>query len=265
MPDSIRVVRSARFAVTAAFLLVALLTLAACGGASAPPTPTPSPTPSPTPEPTATPVPATATEAEPATAPAATPQVTIPDGFTPELDEVRGYSLALPGGWTNLDLRGRQFRNMAGTFGLGDAMAPLIQFLESPEGDAVGIVAMTDLGGVMFGGLPTLLNVSVLDAPGATPEQVREMVAQLLEDNAALLGDLNVETLDVATVNNLPAVVADATGDLASVGMDAQLYAKVVGLIANDKVYVLTLATEAGNRADKEPVFAEIIGTFRPE
>ena len=165
----------------------------------------------------------------------------------------------------NLDLRSRQFRNMAGTFGLDDALTPLNQFLESPDGEAVGIVAMTDLAGVMFGGLPTLLNVSVLDAPGATPEQVRLMVAQLLEDNAALLGDLTVESLEATTVNNLPAVVATATGDLASMGMDAQLYAKIVGLIANDKVYVLTLATEAGNRGAKEPVFEQIIGTFRPE
>lgn len=246
---------------TVALLVLLALFLSACGGIVPPPTPTPSPTPTPTPMPTPTPVP----DAEPAVVPAATPQVTIPAGFSPRVDEVRGYSLALPGGWTDLDLRSRQFRNMAGTFGLGDALAPLNQFLESPEGDAVGLVAMTDLAGVMFGGLPTLLNVSVLEAPGATPEQVQTMVAQLLEDNAALLGGLDVESLEATTVNNLPAVVATATGDLASVGMDAQLYARVVGLVANDNVYILTLATEAENRAAKDPVFDDIIGTFRPE
>ena len=47
--------------------------------------------------------------------------------------------------------------------------------------------------------------------------------------------------------------------------MNNELYAKVVGLIANDKVYVLTLATEAGNQAKKEATFDQIIGTFRPE
>ncbi len=249
-----------------AVLLVALLALTACGGTTAPPTstPTPSPTPTPTPVPTPTPKPVDEANTE-AAVPAATPEVTIPSGFKSEVDDALGYSLALPGGWTNLDLRSNQFRTMANTFGLADQLAPLNDFLESPEGEAVGIVAITDLTSVMFGGLPTLLNVSVIDAPGATSDQVETLVAQVVEDNAALMGAITVESLEATTINNLPAVAATIAGDLSSVGMNSKIYAKVVGLIANDKVYLLTLATEAGNRADREAVFDQVIGTFRPE
>ncbi len=149
--------------------------------------------------------------------------------------------------------------------GLDAQLAPLNDFLDSPEGDAVGVVAATDLAGVLFGGLPTILNVSVIDAPGATSESVMASLEDAINANGAMLGDVTIGALEATTVNNLPAVTADAVANLSSVGMDKELYAKVVGLIANDKVYVLTLATEAGNQAKKEATFDQIIGTFRPE
>ena len=76
------------------------------------PTPTNTPEPTPTPKPGETPIPATAT-------PVPTPQVTIPTGFTPVMDDKLAYSLAVPGGWSPLDLRGAQFQQMANTFGMG--------------------------------------------------------------------------------------------------------------------------------------------------
>jgi hypothetical protein len=47
--------------------------------------------------------------------------------------------------------------------------------------------------------------------------------------------------------------------------MNASVYAKVVALIANDKVYILTLGAQLDQRAAKEPAFDQIVGTFRPE
>ena len=47
--------------------------------------------------------------------------------------------------------------------------------------------------------------------------------------------------------------------------MNASVFAKVVAIIANDKIYILTLVAQDNQRAAKEPVFDQIIGTFRPE
>ncbi|HXF62344.1 MAG TPA: hypothetical protein VNK95_12050 [Caldilineaceae bacterium] len=227
-------------------------------------TPTPVPTPTPTPEPTNTPRPGETPE-PPTPTPIPTPQVTIPQGFTPVLDEERGYSLAVPAGWSALDLRSPQFQNLANTFGMGAQLGPLNDFLASPEGEALGVIYVTDLMNAMFGGLPTALNVFVIDAPGVTPDSLLEWLQGLLEANAAMLGDVEIRDMNTAVINNIPGVRGSAVADLSSYGVNAQVFAKVVGLIANDKVYVLTLATQANNQAAKEPVFDQIIGTFRPE
>jgi len=264
----------------ASTLLVLALVMAGCAGMPVdlsqlpflqqflPPTPTVAPTPSPTPtntpEPTntpkpgETPLPATAT-------PIPTPQVTIPSGFTPVKDDTLGYSFAVPSGWSELDLRSAQFQNLANTFGMGAQLQPLNDFLKSDAGKSLGKIYVTDLMSAMFGGLPTLMNVSVIDAPGATPDSVVTWLQGMIDANKASLGDVKIENLKTATVNGMPAVTGEATGSLASVGMNASVFGKVVALIANDKIYLLTLATQDTQRAAKEPAFDQIIGTFRPE
>jgi len=242
-------------------LIFILLGCAPAGQQAAPPptptsTPTPLPTSTPTPLPTPTPVPPTATpetaaesanttgSASNAAAPAVaapTPQVSIPSNFTAFTDSRLGYSLAVPGGWTELDLRSGTFQNLARTAGMGDQLAPLNEFLASEAGDSLGVIYITDLSSAIFGGIPTLLNVSVVDAANATPDAVMEVLTALLEQNAGALGDVTIRTMETA------------------------LFVRVVGLIANDKIYVLTLATQSSNMTEYEPVFEQIIGTFRPE
>ncbi len=222
------------------------------------PTPTNTPEPTPTPRPGETPVPATPT-------PIPTPQVTIPSGFSPVMDENLGYSLAVPAGWSALDLRSAQFQNMANTLGMGSQLAPLNDFLASPEGDALGVIYVTDLMSAMFGGLPTGLNVSVIDAPGVTPDSLLTWLEGMIEANMEMLGDANIESLETSTINNIPGVRASATADLSSVGMNAKVFAKVAALIANDKIYILSMVTQDTQRAAKEPVFDQLISTFRPE
>ncbi len=170
-----------------------------------------------------------------------------------------------PRGWTALDLRGAQFQNMANTMGMGGQLGPLNDFLASPAGDALGVVYITDLTAALFGGLPTLLNVSVVDAPGVTPASAVGMIEGVIDANAAMLGDANIESLTECTVNNMPAVCATATANLAQFGIANELFAKVTGIVAHDKIFVLTMATTADKRGEKEPVFDQIIGTFRPE
>lgn len=252
-----------------AVALAGAILLAGCGGGVgagllAPPTPTFTPTPTATPTPSPTPVPVEAAAAGAAT-PIPTSQVTIPPGFTAVEDTRLGYSFAVPRGWSELDLRGSQFQTLAGMFGMGDQIATLNRFLDSPEGQMLGEIYITDLTSAMFGGLPTLLAVVVADAPGYTAEDARQLVEQLLASNAGALGDVRITNLAATTVNNLPAVQGTASANLAQVGMNATAFAKVVALLANDKVYLMVLLAQENQRAAKEPVFDQIIGTFRPE
>ncbi|MEZ4558329.1 MAG: hypothetical protein R2854_18180 [Caldilineaceae bacterium] len=129
-----------------------------------------------------------------------------------------GYSLALP---RRLDRRGPaqppRFRSMLDSVGVGGQVAPLLAYLDTPAGQSVGLVAMTDLAGMVFGGLPTAINVSVLDAPGASAEDVAAQLERLLA-GGVLPAEVTVTAPVVTTVNNLPAVQATATGSLASSG-----------------------------------------------
>ena len=269
--------KSSRAFFTVTLLLALSLVLTGCGASDMgdlpfvgqffaepePPTPTPAPTATNTPEPTPTPkagetpIPATAT-------PIPTPQVNVPSDFSPIVDDALAYSLAVPRGWTALDLRGAQFQNLANTFGLADSLGPLNDFLDSDAGKQLGVIYVTDITKALFGGLPTLLNVFVLDAPGMTPADTVAYINGLLE-GTALPVEANIENISECTVNNLPAVCATATANLANVGFAAEVFAKVTALVANDKLYILTLATTVDDRGGKEPIFDQIIGTFRPE
>lgn len=254
-------------------VLLVLLVTTACSGmmanlpgfAEPTPTFTPTPLPTPTPVPTATPATAQAAAAGAAATAVPTPQVTIPADFTVVNDARLRYSFAIPGGWTALDLQGAQFRRMAGMVGMGEQVEQLNEFLASPEGQVIGLIYVTDLMSAMFGGFPTILNVSVVDAPGYTAESARDLVQSVIETNMSALGEVAIGAIEATTVNNLPAVRSTATADLAAVGMDASVFAKVVGLLANDKIYVMTLVAQADQRTAKEPVFDQIIGSFRPE
>lgn len=247
-------------------LVASLLLPTACGGLlpSIPgfqePTPTFTPTPVPTPTPT---VAAETVDAAAIVSP--TPQVTIPDRFTVVQDERLVYSFAVPSGWTALDLQSTQLRTIAGMVGLDDQIAQLDTFLASPEGQTIGLIYVTDLMSAMFGGFPTILNVSVFDAPGYTAESARALLQEAISTNMSALGDVQLGVIEATTINNLPAVRTTATANLAAVGMDTTAFAKAVGLLANQKIYVMILVAQGDQRASKEPVFDQIIGTFRPQ
>lgn len=247
--------------------LFSLLLLTACGGmlGSIPGFAEPTPTLTPTPLPTATPTPTSVSAASAGRTASATPQVTIPNGFTVVNDERLNYAFAVPSGWTALDLQGTQVRTVAGLLGMGEQLAQLNQFLASPAGQGIGLIYVTDLISAMFGGLPTLLNVSVVDAPGLTADEALTLVQQTIESNLAALGEVKIAALESATVNNLPAIRGRATANLAGVGIDNSVFGQVIGLLANDKIYIMTLITPADQQATKAPIFDQIIGTFRPE
>lgn len=195
--------------------------------------------------------------------PRPTPVVVIPNGFTAQVDSVRGYSLALPRGYTLLDLRSAQFQNLVNLVGMGDRMAALSEFLDSPAGQSVGILAASDVTAMIFGGLPTIAQVTVVDAKGASQDTAQASINSLLTGQGGFLSNPVIETMENVTINNLPGVRARVTGNLP--GTSRSMEGKVVGLLANDKFFVLVQLTEATKWAAKEPIFDQIIGTFRPE
>ena len=278
--------QSSRTPTLALVLLVSTLLLLGCGRRAATPPAAPAPTVTPTVAiATATATPSTAapdtgapdtgapdTGAPDTGASAAaadvvpnTLQTVVPADFRPVVDEARGYALALPSGWTEFDLRGEQFGNLAQRVGLGEVVTPLTDFLATSAGQGVGVVAATDLSGAIFGGVPTILNASVIDTRASDPSLVLALINRWLGENQQLLAGVTIEELAETTVNGLPAIRMVATVDLSSVGINRALYVESVGLIANEKLYLLTLATEAGGRQEKAAEFSQIIGTFGPQ
>ena len=233
--------------------------------------PTEEPTVEPTPEPTATPTqPPTATpqpEAAASDAVAqATPTVVIPANWPVYTDQRLGYSVAHPGTWLQIDLRGDSFQSLARLFGAGAAAVvdDLEAFLETPAGESIGIVVVEPDVTQLFSSapFPAFLNVSVIDLPeGVTAEQLQAV----LESNVALFGAVTVESSTVETINNLPAIHITARADLTEVGFPVTAYLEEVGLVANDKLYILTLASKANLAERKRAAFNGIIGSFRPE
>lgn len=223
-------------------------------------------TPTASPSPTATRQPATATPRARLTitsTPRPTPIVVIPSGFTVQTDSLRGYSLALPRGYTLLDLRSAQFRNLANAVGMGGQMTALNEFLDSPAGQSVGMLAASDLTGMILGGLPTIAQVMVVDAKGASQDTAQVSIKSLLTGQGGFLSNPVIETMENVTINNLPGVRSTVTGTMA--GSTRAMAGKVVGVLANDKFFVLIQLTEATKLTAKEPIFDQIIGTFRPE
>ncbi|MBX3011693.1 MAG: hypothetical protein KF832_09290 [Caldilineaceae bacterium] len=225
------------------------------------------PTPTPTAAPTLTPTPTPVAEQGVSSAALAipTPQITMPTGFTVVQDDRLRYSFAVPSGWRALDLQSTQSRTIAGMVGLGEQLEQLNTFLASPAGQMIGVIYVTDLMTAMFGGFPTILNVAVVDAPGYTAERASAVVQEAIETNLSALGEVEIGAIETVTVNNLPALRSTATADLASIGMNTTIFGKVVGLLANDKVYIMTLVAQGDQQATKEPIFDQIIGSFRPE
>ncbi len=268
-----------RFTLGAVALVVAAIVITGCGAVPdpstipgldlifAPPTPTATNTPLPTPTSPPTPTPkAGETPLPPTPTTVPTPQVTIPKGYTAVKDDTLKYSFAIPRGWSELDLRGAQFRQLLTTVGQGAAIEQIDAFLATNEGKMLGKIYIADLFNAMSGGLPSAVAVAVIPAPeGITPEDGKKLIEDLLKANSAMLGGAKIETLEATTVNNLPAVKGTATMNLASVGFNATAFAKVTALLANNNLYVMIGITQDSNRGKREPEFDGVVGTFRPE
>ncbi len=222
-------------------------------------------TPTLTPIPTVTPTPTRpASGASTVTIP--TPTVVIPEGWPIIAGTRLGYSLAAPTTWLRVDLRGNGFKTLARLFGTGAAglLDQIDEFLATPAGESIGLMAVEADITQLFSPVPfpAFAIVSVIDIP---PDVTAEELSEVLAANAGIFGAVTVESSEAETLNNLPGVRVIAQADMAQFGLAVQAYVEQVGLLANDKLYVLTLATKVDGAERKRAIFDKIIGSFRPE
>ena len=195
--------------------------------------------------------------------PAAATPATVPPGWKTLVDRSLGYSLSVPADWLTLDLQGADLEQTAGVLGGEAATGPLRRYLATPAGENLGVFAIEPDARELYARppFPTFLNVSV--APLADDVSDGEWVA-LVERSIAALGKVRLNSIELGTLNDLPAVRATAVYEMSSQlnVLNAHLDLTVVG--ANGRAYTLTIATRLSNVIAKQQTIDQIVGTFQP-
>ena len=233
-------------------IAIALLNLltAATGNASAQaatPSATATPTPLPSPPPTS----------------AADPDVQIPAGWKQIEDDRLGYSLAVPFTWLTFDLHSGALDPIAGLLGGKIATDFLREFLDSPEGKNLGILAIEPDITQLFANppFPPFLNVSTAPWP---EDLTAEQLVGFIQNSAENLADVQLHSVMTGAVSGMPALRAVITANLSGMGFDIAPYVVVTVLRANQTAYILTVATRVQTAAAKQQLIEQIVGTFRP-
>ncbi len=178
------------------------------------------------------------------------------------MNERIGYSLAVPRGWLIFDLQSGQLGQIMGWLGDPDTAAQLQDFLKTPEGQNAGHLAV-ELNIFAQPPIATLAGVYVLPlSDDISQERVKEWLASAI--GSFDMFDINLQTLEIGTTNNLPSIQGVGTSDLSGMG-GFNAHIVVTALRANDAAYILLVATRAEAAQSKQPVIDQIIGTFRPE
>ena len=222
-----------------AIALLILLT-AATGYASAQaatPSATATPTPLPSPPPTS----------------AADPDVQIPAGWKQIEDDRLGFSLAVPFTWLTFDLHSGALDPIAGLLGGKIATDFLREFLDSPEGKNLGILAIEPDITQLFANppFPPFLNVSTAPWP---EDLTAEHLVSFIQNSAENLAEVQVHSVMTGAVNGMPALRAVVTANLSGMGFDIAPYVVVTVLRANQTAYILTVATRVQTAAVKQPL-----------
>ncbi len=231
-------------------IAVLILLTSATGYASAQAA-TPSSTATPTPLPSLTPT------------PTADPHVQIPAGWKRIEDDRLGYSLAVPFTWLTFDLHSGALDPIAGLLGGKIATDFLREFLDSPEGKNLGILAIEPDITQLFANppFPPFLNVST--APWPADLTAKQLVG-FIQNSAENIADVQLHSVMTGAVSGMPALRAVVTANLSGMGFDIAPYVVVTVLRANQTAYVLTVATRVQTAAVKQPLIEQIVGTFRP-
>ena len=194
-------------------------------------------------------------------APVSTTQ--FPPGWKPVVDESLGYSLAVPANWLTFDLQSGDLDRIAGMLGGRAASQQLRQYMASPAGQNLGLLAVDPDPSELFARppFPTFLNVSVAQFPdGVTDDQ---WVA-LVEDAISALGEARIESVRLGTLNDLPVVRAAAVYQLGGRGAGLTAHLDITIVRADQAAYTLLIATRLSNALAKRIVIHQIVQSFRP-
>ena len=218
----------------------------------------------PTPTPTAA---LTSTSTPPSTLVAsATPRpvVIIPQGWKRIEDDRLGYSLAVPFPWLTFDLQSRVLDPVANLLGGEDAMELLREFLDSPEGSSLGILAVEPDLSQLFASppFPMFLNVSIAPMPD---EVTAEQLVAFVKGSAETIDDVQLHSIRTGAVNEMPALQVVASADLSGMDFDVAPHLVIMILRANQTAYILTIATRSNAASAKQALIDQIVGTFRPD
>ena len=230
------------------------------------PTPVATPTPLTTPSPTASMAPTMLPT--PTALPVPLPTVEIPRGWKRIEDDRLGYSLAVPFPWVTFDLKDGFQHPIAERLVGEEALAFLRQSLESPyvtDGFNIGVMAIEPDLSELFARppFPLFLNVSRAYAfDEFTGDELVAVVDMAIEP----FSDVQVHSIKAETVNGWPAVQAVASLDLRrNLEIDLELNFVFTFVQANQKTYLLTIATRSEKAEAKQEVIEQIVGTFLPE
>ena len=222
-------------------------------------------TPTPTPAATLTLTPAPAPTLTPTASPVPTPVVKIPTGWKRIEDDRLGYSLAVPFPWITFDLQSGLLDPIASMLGGEEAVDLLREFLNSPEGANIGILAIEPDISQLFARppFPMFLNISV--APLSDDVTADQLVA-FVKRSAETMEDAQLHSIRSGAVNEMPALQAVVTADLGgSIGLELAPHLVITVVRANQTAYILTIATRSNSAAAKQALINQIVGTFLPE
>ena len=187
----------------------------------------------------------------------------FPPGWKPVVDESLGYSLAVPANWLTFDLHAGDLDLIAGMLGGRVASQQLRQYMATPAGENLGLLAVDPDPGELFARppFPTFLNVSVAQFPdGVTDEQW----ADLVEDAISALGEARIESVRLGTLNDLPVVRAAAVYQLGGRGAGLTAHLDIAIVRADRAAYTLLIATRLSNALAKRIVIHQIVQSFQP-
>ena len=196
--------------------------------------------------------------------PSATPIVTIPRGWKAVMDERLGYSLAVPATWLTFDLQRGKLARVADYLGGAAAAKELNDFLSTPEGQNLGVLAVEPDMSQLFANppFPMFLNVSI--SPLADDVTEGQLI-DFMERTAGTFGTAELISVEPGTINNLPGLQVVATSDLTYLGDAVNARLVITVLRANDTAYILVIGTRPEAAGAKQATIDQIVGTFRPE
>ncbi len=192
------------------------------------------------------------------------PAANLPRFWIPIVDGRLGYSLAVPFNWLALDLQAGDLDQVTGLLGDQTATQQLQAFLDTPEGEKLGVFAVEPDPESMYTLpiFPTFLIVSTVPLPDDLSEE--EWLA-LAEKAILSWGDTQLLTIEMGTSNGLPVIRAAAAIRLGDPSHLLTAHLDITILRANQTAYLLTIAARPDAAAANQPVIDQIVGSFRVE